>query len=352
MCRVLHLRIVAPREVADQALDLLEANDSVINVVVLPDAARKPPGDVILCDVAREDASIVLSDLRHLGIEKCGSISMEHVDSHMSELAEEAEKAARGTPADAVIWEEVASRTSEESTFSGSYFAFLILAMFIAAVGIFLDSPILIVGAMVVGPEFGPIAGFCVALVQRRVSLAGRSFAALAVGFPLGIGLTVLLTLVFKSTGVTPDTFTAQDHSLSTSIANPDFLAFFVAFCAGIAGMLSLTTAKSGALIGVLISVTTIPAAANVGVGLAYGDGDSARGSLEQLGINIGSILLAGTLTLVIQRLLYARRKRRHLEALGVLGGAADGRRRGGSVGALTGPTPSTRATTTRRSSS
>ena len=43
--------------------------------------------------------------------------------------------------------------------------------------------------------------------------------------------------------------------------------SLFVAFCAGTAGMLSLTTAKSGALIGVLISVTTIPAAANIGAG-------------------------------------------------------------------------------------
>ena len=41
--------------------------------------------------------------------------------------------------------------------------------------------------------------------------------------------------------------------------------------------MLSLTTAKSGALIGVLISVTTIPAAANIGVAAAYGDWGEAR---------------------------------------------------------------------------
>ena len=38
--------------------------------------------------------------------------------------------------------------------------------------------------------------------------------------------------------------------------------------------MLSLSTAKSGALIGVLISVTTIPAAANIGVAAAYQDWD------------------------------------------------------------------------------
>jgi hypothetical protein len=96
-------------------------------------------------------------------------------------------------------------------------------------------------------------------------------------------------------------------------IASPDFLAFFVAACAGAAGMLSLSTAKSGALIGVLISVTTIPAAANVGLAAAYQDWSSWRGSMAQLAINLGSILLAGSAVLYVQRLLYIRRKSRHL---------------------------------------
>jgi uncharacterized hydrophobic protein (TIGR00271 family) len=165
---------------------------------------------------------------------------------------------------------------------------------------------------MVVGPEFGPIAGVCVALVQRRRSLAVRSFIALAVGFPLAITAVFLATLVFKATGLTPETFSQKSHTLSSLIANPDFFAFFVACCAGAAGMLSLSTAKSGALIGVLISVTTIPAAANVGVSAAYGDWTAWRGSLGQLGLNMAGILLAGTATLFAQRLSFVRRRRRH----------------------------------------
>ena len=85
------------------------------------------------------------------------------------------------------------------------------------------------------------------------------------------------------------------------------------AACAGAAGMLSLSTAKSGALIGVLISVTTIPAAANIGIAAALGDWDTSLGSAAQLAVNLLAILLAGTLTLWIQRLLYHRRKRQHL---------------------------------------
>jgi uncharacterized hydrophobic protein (TIGR00271 family) len=309
---VVHLRIVAPHEDALRALPVLEGTDSVINVVHLPGASRKPEGDVILADVAREDASVVIADLRHLDLHERGSISVEPIETQLSRASIEAERHASGTPADAVIWEEVMDRTSEESTLSGTFLLFMVLAMLIASVGIFLDSPILVVGAMVVGPEFGPIAATCVALVQRRADLAGRSVVALLIGFPLGIAATVVVTWLLKETGVTPDEFSSSDHGLSNSIANPDFLAFFVAFCAGIAGMLSLTTAKSGALIGVLVSVTTIPAAANVAVALVYSDWTSFRGSLEQLLLNVAGIHLAGVLTLAVQRQLYARRRRRH----------------------------------------
>jgi uncharacterized hydrophobic protein (TIGR00271 family) len=309
---MVHLRIVAPGEQAHAALALLEESASVINVIHLHDVALKPEGDVILCDVAREDASVVIGDLKGLGIHRDGTIAVEMVDTAISHAADRAERQAAGAPADAVLWEEVTERTSEESAISATYLVFIVLAGLIASVGIYLNSAILIVGAMVVGPEFGPIAGVCVATVQRRPELAVRSLAALAVGFPLTIGAVVLSSLVFKATGITPDAFSAASHSLSETIASPDFFAAFVAFCAGVAGMLSLTTAKSGALIGVLISVTTIPAAANVGVSAAYGDWHSFTGSIEQLGLNIASLLVAGILTLGVQRALFSRRLAAH----------------------------------------
>jgi uncharacterized hydrophobic protein (TIGR00271 family) len=310
---VIHLRIVAPRDRADKALELLHASPAACNVIRLPDVAERPRGDVILVDIAREDASVILSDLRELEIHKLGSIAIEEIDTLVSAAADRAVEAAPGAPADAVVWEEVETRTSESAELSLSFVAFMVLAALIAAVGIFLDTPILIIGAMVVGPEFGPIAGVCVAAVQRRRKLAWRSASALAVGFPAAIGAALLASLVFKWTGLTPSTFTQKDHQLSAIIASPDFFTLFVALCAGTAGMLSLSTAKSGAIIGVLISVTTIPAAANIGVAAAYADWPSWRGSVAQLAINLGSILLAGVTTLAVQRALYRRRRARHL---------------------------------------
>jgi uncharacterized hydrophobic protein (TIGR00271 family) len=310
---VVHVRVIAPREEAEKARELLERVPTVTNLVYLKDAAIQPRGDMLLADVPSEEASVIIGDLKELGIHKTGSISVEPIEVQLSALADEAERKAPGAPADAVVWEQVEARTSEEARLSASFLVFMVLAALIASVGIYLDSPILVVGAMVVGPEFGPIAAFCVAVVEKRRHLAMQSLAALLLGFPLAILAVWAASHIFQITGATPDTFSEADHGLSSSIANPDFFAFFVAFCAGTAGMLSLSTAKSGALIGVLISVTTIPAAANVGVSMAYGDWPAFRGSLTQLAINIAGILVAGILTLWIQRLLYRARRRRHL---------------------------------------
>ena len=86
-----------------------------------------------------------------------------------------------------------------------------------------------------------------------------------------------------------------------------------MAVVAGAAGVLSLTSAKSGALIGVLISVTTIPAAANIGVAAAYGEWGDAGGAAGQLSLNLFGIVAAGVVTLFVQRRFYVARRRKHL---------------------------------------
>jgi uncharacterized hydrophobic protein (TIGR00271 family) len=310
---MIHLRIVSRGGKTAQALDVLESSESVCNVALLEGAVRRPDGDLILADVAREDASVVISGLRELGIPEDGAISLDEIDTQLSAHAEVAVERAKGAPADAVVWEEVEARTNESVELSGTFLAFMVIATLLAGVGIYQDSAILIVGAMVVGPEFGPLAGFCVAAVHKRRELALRSGLALALGFPLAITAVYLGTHAFKATGLFTDDFSQEGHSLANIISEPDFFAFFVAACAGAAGMLSLSTAKSGALIGVLISVTTIPAAANIGLSAAYQDGEAWRGSVVQLAINLGSIIVAGTAVLYVQRLLYLRRKQRLL---------------------------------------
>jgi len=309
---MIHLRIVVPGPKSERVVDLLEGSTSVSSLARIEGASRKPPGDLVLCDIAREDASVLIDDLRELGIPEDGSISIEEIDSQLSSAAERAERAAHGSPGDAVVWEEVESRTSETTELDANFLAFIVLACLIASVGIMLGQPILIVGAMVVGPEFGPLAGICVAIAQRRRPVALRSLLALAVGFPLAIAAAFAFSLFVKSVGLVEANFTLGDHPLTAFISEPNTFSFFVALFAGVAGMLSLTSSKSGALVGVLISVTTIPAAAAIGVSAAYSDWSDLWGAVAQLAINLTAILIAGTATLLLQTRVYQARRRRH----------------------------------------
>lgn len=310
---MIHLRIVVPTDLAERTLELLGASSAVVNLIHFPGASFKPPGDVILCDVAREEASIVIGDLRGLGVPEAGSIALDEVDTEISDLADRAETAALGSAADAVVWEEVESQTSQRAELSMSFLAFMVLATLIAAVGILTDSQVLIIGAMVVGPEYGPLAGFCVAVVERRPALARRSLVALAVGFPVACGATLLVTLALRALGTAPETVTAVSHPATYFIAHPNTFSIIVATLAGIAGVLSLTTERSGALTGVLISVTTIPAAANVGVATAYADWGEFRGALAQLAINVICLTVSGIATLGLLRAAFKRRRLSHL---------------------------------------
>jgi len=308
---MIHLRLLVPPALVEETLRVLTDADSVSGIAHVPGASVRPEGDLVLADVAREDASPLVAALRDIGLAEEGCISLETVESAISARAREAEQAAPGLPSDAVVWEEIEASTQESTELGVSYLAFMVIAMLIGAVGVMTDSPVLIIGAMVVGPEFGPLAGLCVAIVQRQRSLAWRSLNALAVGFALGIVVTYFATLVMRGTGIAPEAAAEASRPLTQFISDPGPFSAIVAFLAGVAGILSLTSAKSGALVGVLISVTTIPAAANVAVAGAYTEWPEFAGALEQLVLNLVMLVIAGLLTLLAQRRLAALQQRR-----------------------------------------
>ena len=301
---MLHLRVIAPVGERDAVLEVLGRHVGVTHVVVHRDAALDPPGDEITADIARESANDIVDELKDLGLRRRGAITLDAVDTVLSTAAYRADKQADGDPGDAIVWEDLAARTREESTLNFTFLAFLCLACTIAAVGVVTNSPVTIVGAMVVGPEFGPLAALCVGIIRRRPAIVGRSLLALGVGFLIAVTVTALVTLALDAFGLVDKSMLLAPRPLTDFIWRPDALSWVVGFLAGIAGMLSLTTSKSGALVGVLISVTTVPAAANVAVALAYGVPEEAAGSALQLSINVAAIVTAGLLTLVIQRLI------------------------------------------------
>ncbi|MFJ4901778.1 MULTISPECIES: DUF389 domain-containing protein [unclassified Streptomyces] len=326
---MLHLRLIVPAGRTDEVTDLLERTVGTAHLVVLPGVARDPVGDVVLCDVAREAGDELIGALRELGVDEHGSITVENMDLTLSARADRAEEEAPGEGADAVLWEELTEATHEESTFSITYVAFLAVATMLAACGVMLDNAILIVGAMAVGPEFGPLAGISTALVQRAPRLVWRSLLALVGGFAVAMVLTAGFAWLMDVFGLFDAGMIEAKRPNTAFIWQPDWMSFVVAFLAGIAGTLSLTSAKSGALIGVAISVTTVPAAANAAVAFSYSDYSQMTGSVQQLLANLGGIVLAGTLTLLAQKALWRAARNRGANVRPPARTAAD--RRGGS---------------------
>ncbi|MFD9689572.1 DUF389 domain-containing protein [Kitasatospora sp. NPDC059146] len=308
---MLHLRLIVPPDLREPVLGCLDDSVGVTHVVVLPDAAVRPAGDVVLCDVAREALDEVLGALRGTGLVERGAIDVSALDLSLSAAADEAERLAPGEGADALVWESVSEITHEESTLTWVFLAFLTVATMLAACGSVLDSAILVVGAMAVGPEFGPLAGLCVAIVQRRARPALRSLNALVTGFLVAMALTVCFGLLMDALGLFSEERFDAARPNTSFIWQPDATSFVVAFLAGVAGLLSLTSAKAGTLVGVAISVTTVPAAANAAVALGYGKVDQFWGSSVQLLLNLLGIVLAGVLTLVVQEAGWAVIRRR-----------------------------------------
>ncbi|MYW68305.1 DUF389 domain-containing protein [Streptomyces sp. SID8379] len=304
---MLHLRLITPADTTDDVVRLIEKTVGTAHLAVLPGAARNPVGDVVMCDVAREAGDELIAGLKELGVDETGSIAVESIDLSLSQRADKAEDDAPGEGADAVLWEQLTEATHEESTLSVTYVAFMVIATMIAACGVVLDNAILIVGAMAVGPDFGPVAGVCTSLVRRAPRLALRSLIALLVGFAVSMVVTVGFSYFMDAVHLFSYSQLEADRPNTNFIYRPDWFSFVVAVLAGAAGTLSLTSAKSGAMVGVAISVTTVPAAANAAVAFSYNEYQQAWGSTEQLLLNLLGIVLAGTLTLLAQKWLWKR---------------------------------------------
>lgn len=288
-------------------VEVLSSDPAVSELAVMRGVSMRPAGDVVLADVAREAANDVVDRLRELDLHKHGSVHIEPVHTWMSQRGFDAQELAPGSSADTVVWAEVTQQAYEDSEANWTFMSLISLATLIAGIAIVLDSQILVIGAMVIGPEFGAVAALGVALVRRRTALFSTAARTLILGFVVGIFVTTLAALAGRALGwMTVEDVTAPRPDTGF-IYTPDRWSFLVALIAASAGVLALTSARVGGLSGVFISVTTIPAAGNVALGIAFGVGDEIWGSILQLLINLTGMALAGWVTLAIQEAVWSR---------------------------------------------
>ncbi len=301
---MLHMRVICPPDRTAAVRDLLLAEPGATHVTSLPGIALQPAGDVVEADVTREAVDELLSALHELDIDRTGGVTLEAIDTTLSDAADAAEEAAPGDPLDAVIWDELIARTGEDSRLSISYQAFLTIACLLAAIGAITDSPVLVVGAMVLGPEFGPLAAVAAGIVRSRGDLIRRGGLALGIGFPLAMVVTAVAALLLDAFGLLSTT-ALENLDQVDFIYEVGPFSFIVALLAGAAGMLALTSAKSSSLVGVFISVTTVPAAAFATVALVEGRWAQAGSSAVQLIVNLVGIVVAAVAVLLLTRRVF-----------------------------------------------
>ncbi|GAA2786939.1 DUF389 domain-containing protein [Kitasatospora aburaviensis] len=308
---LVHLRLLTPPALTGPALALLTADRHVLNLAVLESAARAPDGDVLECDVVRGAANTLLHRLRSLGIDRQGSISIEDVELLLSHRADRLEAAEPRVLAHAPLWAAVEAGIRAGGTYLPSFYLLLVIAGLIGAVGIMTNSQILIVAAMVVGPEYGAITSVALGLDRGNRRRVEEGLRALTVGFLLAIVVTLGFALLARAADLQSRAFQAGLRPVSNLIDTPNAFSVVVAVLAGIVGIVSLAEARRTALLGVFISVTTIPAASDVAVSLAFSEWHEAWGSLLQLLLNVVVLVIVGVLVLRVQRRIWARVTRR-----------------------------------------
>ncbi|ASN52542.1 DUF389 domain-containing protein [Sinomonas sp. R1AF57] len=298
------IRVQVPSGMTEAVVGVARDHRGVAEVVVVSEASLEPPGDLIELQVARESVEQLLEGFDALGVRDAGSVALFTPDAVLGTRADEAVAEAPGEGSDAVIWEELKQRTGSDSRLTWQFLVFLVAATNLAGIGIVTDSTIAIVGAMVVGPEFGPLAAVAVALVERRWVLARQAALALLVGFPAAMLTVAAAAAVSVPLRLFDPAIVAAPDSAVEFIYKPGPYSFIVAVIAGAVGMVSLVGNKSSALVGVFISVTTVPAAGYVAVALVLGQPEKALGSALQLALNLTGIVVAAVVVLVVYRTL------------------------------------------------
>ena len=275
--------------------ELLDDVEGVSRVRLV--AATRARHSVVSAAVRPRSVDSLLERLRELGVPDSG-ITLMRVDV--------VGRAATGQVETSLVWEDVLGMAWLYSRPLARYLAFMIVAGVVGAYGVLDRNEILIVGAMAVSPDLLPIAATAVGVVGRRAGLAGRALATLLVGLAAASVAAGLCTFAQNQLDLIPSGFNLEEAGVLGSLVSVNDETIVVALVAGVAGMLALETRASSG-VGVAISVTTIPAAAYLGVAAGLGELAKATGALGVLGVNVAMLVVGASATLALQRALMSR---------------------------------------------
>ena len=255
---------------------------------------------LVTADLVDDAVDIALAHVKRLDV-PTEDIALWRVDSIGTSATQR--------PLASVVWADLLSQASENARPLARYLVFMAMAGIVAAFGVIYEETTLVVGAMAISPDTLPITAAATALVLRRWRLAGRAVVSLVVGLGCASVVGGLMTVALNALDLLPSGFEPGHGGFLAGLSTTNVSTPIVAFAAGVVGMLALETRASSA-VGVAISVTTIPAAAYLGVAAGVGETSKAAGALLVLAINVAMLLVGGCLTLLTQRLLAHRAAR------------------------------------------
>jgi len=291
---VIRLEVFGESEAMSAVAHWLDENDDVSRVRIAD--ATRPGHALVLATVRPRAIDELLHALRGLGV-PAAAVTLTREDVLGRSSGEGAEAG--------LVWEDVLGMAARNARPIARYLAFMVAAGVIACYGVTEYNVILIVGAMAISPDLLPITAVSVGLVDGRPRLAGRAFATLVVGMAFASGAAAACAFAQDQLDLIPSSFNI-DSTVLGSLTNVNNETIVVALAAGVAGMLALETRASSG-VGVAVSVTTIPAAAYLGVAAGLGESGEAWGALAVLGTNVAMLVIAASSTLVLQRLLARR---------------------------------------------
>ncbi len=166
------------------------------------------------------------------------------------------------------------------------------LSAMLAGFGLLLNSPAVIIGAMLVAPLMSAIVGLGLGLVEGDTGLLRAAGWASLQGMALAVLVGLILGLVVPNAGPTSEIMAR---------ARPNILDLGVALASGAAGAYALSRKDvSASLAGVAIAAALVPPLASVGLGLSFGRGDVAGGALLLFLTNLIAIAATGALVFLL----------------------------------------------------
>jgi uncharacterized hydrophobic protein (TIGR00271 family) len=291
---MLQVRVFGSSSVMSDVAEQLAALPGARHVMLV--GSGHDSNALVTADVRAQAADRALATVRGLGVaaEDVSLLRFDPIDSTSA-----------GAEPVALVWADLLGQARVNARTAARYLIFMSVAGVIAGFGVIDEDQILIVGAMAVSPDLLPITAACTGLVLRRGPLVRQGIGSLVIGLAVAAAFAAAVTGFLDLFDLLPSEFAIHEIGLASQ-QHVEAETILVALAAGVAGMLAVETRASMG-VGVAISVTTIPAAAFLGVAAGIGELSKSLGALSVLGANIAMMLLGGSIALVAQRWLASR---------------------------------------------